>query len=224
MKKLFITGNWKSNKTIEEADQWVAGFANLYKKKSIKQEIHIILCVPFTLLYFLKQKIQKLSLPISIGAQDISQFGDGAYTGAVSARQLRDIVDWVIVGHTERRRYFGETDEMLQHKVMQAHEHGINVIYCVNDETLPVPPKVSIISYEPNWAIGTGHSDNPVHANRIINVIKKKSGVDVAIYGGSVTPHNVKLFVDQPEISGVLPGGASLDPQKFFDLIIGASS
>ena len=123
MKKLLIVGNWKSNKGIAEAHNW-------FEKFQVKWEnAMVVLCVPFTLLYPIKQEIDRLHIPIQLGAQDISPFSDGAYTGEVSDRQIKEFVDWVIIGHSERRKYFRETDEILAQKVDQAKSAGLHIIY-----------------------------------------------------------------------------------------------
>lgn len=216
MKPLFIAGNWKSNKTTTEAMEWLANFKA--QTSQIKLDnMALVLCVPFTLLPVLKEQIGQL--PMALGAQDISPFQDGAYTGEVSGRQLREFCDWVIIGHSERRKNFGETDELLNKKVEQAKSVGLKIIYCVSDEKIPVPSGVDVVAYEPVWAIGTGKTDTPENAARVITSIKNASHVPLAIYGGSVTPQNVQSFVKESSMDGVLPGGASLDPINFFNLI-----
>ena len=213
MKKLLIVGNWKSNKGIAEAHDW------LEKCKVKWESATVVLCVPFTLLYPLKQEIDRLQIPLALGAQDVSPFPDGAYTGEVSARQIKEFADWVIIGHSERRKYFSETDEILIQKVDQAKSAGLHIIYCVPDKETTIPSGVDTVAYEPVWAIGTGKSDTPENAGEVIREIKVKSNITVVIYGGSVTQENVASFVSQEAIDGVLPGGASLDPEKFANLI-----
>jgi len=212
MKKLLIAGNWKSNKTAGEAIEWLGNF-------KLETQAQVILFIPFTLLFPLKQEILRLQIPIQLGAQDISPFPDGAYTGEVSARQIKELADWVIIGHSERRKYFRETDEVLAQKVGQAKSAGLHIVYCVPDQETAIPPGVDAVAYEPVWAIGTGKSDTPDNASQVTRMIKAKSNISVVIYGGSVTPDNVASFVSQEAIDGVLPGGASLDPEKFASLI-----
>jgi len=205
MKNIFIAGNWKSNKTVEEALLWKQQFQNT--------KTDVVLCVPFTLLSVMKGG------PYVLGAQDISPFEEGAYTGEVNAKQIKELADWVIVGHSERRKYFGETDELLTKKVAMAKGVGLKIIYCVPDEKTLVPQGVDVVAYEPVWAIGTGKTDSPENANSVISSIKAKSQVRTVIYGGSVKPDNVVSFVSQQGIDGVLPGGASLKPDVFSALI-----
>ncbi len=214
MKQLVIAGNWKSNKTVNEAMEWLRQFKIQNSKFKI-QNATIILCAPFTLLAILKEQRKALSLPLALGAQDVSPYPDGAYTGEVSARQVKEFAEWVMIGHSERRKYFGETDDMLSQKVVQATAAGLKIIYCVPDENTAVPSHVDVIAYEPVWAIGTGKTDTPEHANGVIEAIKKKTGISTVIYGGSVTSENVASFISQSAIDGVLPGAASLDAEKF---------
>ncbi|MEK7119011.1 MAG: triose-phosphate isomerase family protein [Patescibacteria group bacterium] len=221
MKSLFIVGNWKSNKGIAEAHDWLRQFNAKCQMPNAKwKDLAIVLCVPYTLLNFLHDQIKQLNLPIVLGAQDVSPFGDGAYTGAVSARQVKEFADWVIIGHSERRKYFGETDEVLAQKVAQAKTAGLNIIYCVSDENTVIPDGVDAVAYEPVWAIGTGKAETPEHANAVIAGVKAKTQIRSVIYGGSVTPDNVASFLAQPAIDGVLPGGASLDAGIFAALIL----
>lgn len=210
MKNILIVGNWKSNKTQEEAKDWLTKFH--------ATQTNIVLCVPFTLLSVMKGG------PFMLGAQDVSPFGEGAYTGEVSARGIKEFADWVIIGHSERRKYFSETDELLAKKVEQAKSVGLKIIYCVPDDKTPVPSGVDVVAYEPVWAIGTGKSDTPENANEVITHIKANSQGALVIYGGSVTAENVASFISQSSIDGVLPGGASLDPEKFSNLIMAASA
>jgi triosephosphate isomerase len=216
MKHLFIAGNWKSNKTAQEANAWIDTFSMESANNTV------VLCAPYTLLGVLQYRIKEKKLPLFLAAQNVSAFPEGAYTGEVTARQVKEFADWVVIGHSERRKYFGETDEILATKTKLAHEAGLKVIYCVQDDTTVVPDGVEVVAYEPVWAIGTGKTDSPENANSVIKAIKEKTHTPICIYGGSVTPENVKSFVETEYIDGVLPGGASLDPQKFQNLISAA--
>lgn len=220
MKNLFIAGNWKSNKTTAESQLWVKDMAG--KVSDISGElskIPVVVCVPFPVLPVIKYALGAAEVPLAVGAQNVSKFDEGAYTGEVSARMVKEVADWVIIGHSERRKYFNETDEDLAIKAQKAHDAGLKVIFCVPDDTTPVPPGVDVVGYEPVWAIGTGKTDSPENAAAVCSSIKNKTHVATVIYGGSVTGDNVATFVSQPAIDGVLPGGASLDPEKFSHLI-----
>ncbi|MCX6794083.1 MAG: triose-phosphate isomerase [Candidatus Gottesmanbacteria bacterium] len=217
MKPLVIAGNWKSNKTTAEALRWLQDFKSHIAL--IPSYITVVLCVPFTLLYTVKEVIKADSLPLVLGAQNVSPFAEGAETGEESARMVRDLADWVIIGHSERRKNFGETDGILAQKIEQAKNAGLKIIYCVPDDRTGIPKGVDVVAYEPVCAIGTGESDTPGNANSVIANIKAKSQVSTVIYGGSVTATNVASFVTQPAIDGVLPGRTSLDPETFAALI-----
>lgn len=220
MKNLFIAGNWKSNKTMEEAVQWRTKFAsNITDIASDIIQVPVVVCVPYTLLPIMKQDNQKTPLPVALAAQNVSKFDEGAYTGEVTGKMIKEFADWVLIGHSERRKYFGESDADLSVKVEKAHAAGLKVIFCVPDDTTPIPKGVEVVAYEPVWAIGTGKTDSPENANTVVASIKNKSGATIVLYGGSVIGDNVASFVTQPSIDGVLPGGASLDPDKFSHLV-----
>lgn len=220
MKHLYIAGNWKSNKTVTEADAWFKAFAPLVvNQKDVLVNITTIVCGPFTDLFVMKKLTDELSLPVELGAQDISPFTDGAYTGEESARMIKDLVSWVIIGHSERRKYMHEDNSELFAETTRAKEAGLKVIYCVPDDQTDIPPNADMIGYEPVWAIGTGKTDTPENANQVISNIKAKYHIEKAVYGGSITADNVALFTAMPAIDGVLVGGASLDPQKFYTLM-----
>jgi triosephosphate isomerase (TIM) len=220
MKNIIIVGNWKSNKTVSEAEAWFNAFEPKYLPMAdAMSNTTVILSVPFTDLYLLHKKIGEVGLPVKLGAQDVSPFSEGAFTGEESGRMIKELADWVIIGHSERRKLLHEDDTELFKEVEEAKKAGLKVIYCVSDVSMSIPEGVDIIGYEPVWAIGTGKTDTPENANEVIGQMKEKSHVAQAVYGGSVTPDNVGLFVAQSHIDGALIGGASLDPVKFFDLI-----
>jgi triosephosphate isomerase (TIM) len=220
MKNIFIAGNWKSNKTIIEAKEWANQFTVHSSQSMVKLGgSQVIVLAPFTVLSPMSEELKNQNIHFVLGAQDISKFDEGAYTGEVTGKMIKEVADWVIIGHSERRKYFGETDADLAAKVEKAHAAGLKVIFCVPDDTTPIPAGVEVIGYEPVWAIGTGKTDSPENANAVVTSIKQKTGAPVVIYGGSVTADNVASFIATASIDGVLPGGASLDPEKFIHLI-----
>ncbi len=221
MKPLYIIGNWKSNVTVREAQNWMEEFTPLYTamQDELSANTHVILCVPFPDLFPVREHIRKYSLNIALGAQDVSPYPEGSYTGEVSARMIKELGEYVIIGHSERRKFLGESDEELAFEVMQAKEAGLQIIFCIPDDQTRVFEGVDIIGYEPLWAIGTGKTDTPQHAASVIASIKQKTGVPSVVYGGSVKQDNVAAFVAQDSIDGVLVGGASLDPRSFAELI-----
>lgn len=217
MKKLFIIANWKSYKKEKEVQEWLETFIKIGMTSSIAKEL--IICPSFPFLIQIKTYIQQKNVPIYLGAQDISPFVEGAYTGEVNGEQLTEYVTYVLVGHSERRLYFHEDDAILQQKVIQARSVGIEPIYCVRGEDDAVPKDIAIVAYEPFSAIGTGIPDTPENANTIARKIKEKYNSRYVLYGGSVTSANVHSFIEQPHIDGVLVGSASLDPREFSKII-----
>jgi len=217
----FIVGNWKSNKTIDEAKQWLETF----KIQTIPSEnISIILCVPFTLLSICKDFVTANKIPVKLGVQDISPYSIGSYTGEIAASMVKGLADYVMIGHSERRKYFKETDEMLFLKTKEAKQEGLSVIYCVEDDFVAVPQGgVDLILYEPPTAIGTGTAQSGEEANKMAQKIFEKVGKPV-LYGGSVNATNVKDFTGKPYIKGVGIGKASLQVSDFVALISAVSS
>ena len=213
--------------TLAEMTDWVNGFRRTMETQNQLDfsQATIVVCAPFTLLLPLREKIAGLALPITVGAQDVSPFGPGAFTGEVNAAQIKEFADWVIIGHSERRQNFSEGEAMLAQKVNQAKQAGLKVIYCVQDETTPVPEGVEVVAYEPPTAIGTGRPDTPENANGVASAIRQKfPHVARVLYGGSVKPENVGAYVAQEFIDGVLVGGASLTPDSWFKLVVAARS
>lgn len=226
MEKKYIIGNWKSNKNIIETESWFKTFQILYthNQQLSLHNLEIVICPPFVFLPLVKKLRDELQLPIKIGVQDISPFGNGAYTGEVSASQISEFAQYVIIGHSERRNNFGEDDKLLAEKVSRANEANLNIIYCVQDKKTFIPKGVTIVAYEPVWAIGTGKTDTPENANLVAQTIRQKWSGNVIIYGGSVTPDNIKSFITTEYIDGVLPGGGSLEPNKFWEMIVNAAT
>lgn len=218
MKRPFIVGNWKSNKTGADIQAWID---EAVKQKDFINTFsgQIIICPPFPYLDLFSREILKNELHIGIGAQDISPFELGAFTGEVAAQQAKEFAGSTIIGHTERRKYFLESDELLSKKVVQAKNAGLEVIYCVNDEHMYIPTGVDIFSYEPTWAIGSGKADSPSHAAEAILRLKEAHPSVYSLYGGSVTKDNVSSYLKESCIDGVLLGGASLDFYTFFSLL-----
>ena len=225
-------------KTQEETAEFLHGF--LPKLENTPEDREVILCVPFTDLSMLSRNLH--GGRVRMGAQNVHWAENGAYTGEISAAMLTEIgVRYVIIGHSERRQYFGETDETVNQRLRAAQAAGLTPILCVGEskqqrdagETenvifaqlknglVGVDQSNLIIAYEPIWAIGTGLTCASDEANRVIGLIRGKlSNADVPIqYGGSVKPGNVDEIMAQPEIDGALVGGASLEPESFARLV-----
>jgi len=226
------------NKTQSEALDFLRGFLAHLDETPDNREA--ILCAPFTALPALSKNLH--GSRVKLGAQNVHWETSGAYTGEVSGEMLRELgVRYVVVGHSERRQYFGETDETVNLRLKAAQQHGLIPILCVGEtkqqrdrgetEALIVSqleqdlPGVDqgrlIIAYEPIWAIGTGETCDAKEANRVISLIRSQLKYkDAPIqYGGSVKPGNVDEIMAQPEIDGALVGGASLDPEGFARIV-----
>lgn len=234
MEKSLIVANWKENLTVDQAAEWLEKFKSTINNQQSAIG-NTVICPSFVLLPMMAYEISKLD-GVYLGAQDVSKFDEGAYTGEVSARQLRDFVSYVIVGHSERRKYFGETNEDVARKSVLALEHNLAPIVCLSSvdearswivearkEAGGLKLEDLVLVYEPVEAISSGgdyHPDDPAHAQEMAQKIKSSVGGDVPVlYGGSVNSGNVSGFIGQPDISGVLVGQASLNAEEFSRII-----
>lgn len=216
-KNIWVIANWKSNKNISEALAWVDVVGpNLENRPNIK----VVVCPAFTDIEEVKKAVLVGNYPIIVGSQDLSPFEDGPYTGEESARILSELVELAILGHSERRENFGETDELVVEKVEQAKKFNITPLVCVQGKETQVPQGVDIVAYEPVFAIGTGNPDTPDNAAEVAAALKKKYGEKIQVlYGGSVTSNNAKAYLQKEEISGLLIGKASLDGEEFLRIV-----
>lgn len=215
-KNIWIIANWKSNKTIAEALDWVAQVGpNLAQRDDLK----IVVCPTFSALSEVKKAVTVGNFPILVGSQDLSPFDTGAFTGEEPAEILNQLIELAILGHSERRQYFAENDELITKKVAQASANQIIPLVCVQKGETLIPRGSKLAAYEPIFAIGTGNPDTPENANQVAGILKEKNGDDLEIlYGGSVNSANIKTFLEQPNISGVLVGKSSLDAQEFIKI------
>lgn len=223
--KNYIIGNWKSNKTAAEVKSWFDYFNRNFQKKNLAAsgQLEIVICPSFIHLNLVKALIEKYQLPLKKGAQNCSPFEVGSYTGEVAASQLKELAEYVIIGHSERRKYFHENEKILEEKVKKLKEKNLEIIFCVQDDKTPIPEGVKMVAYEPVWAIGTGRAESPHEANKVAASILEKRTIKKVIYGGSVTPENIKGFLQEESITGVLPGKSSLDPALFWQMITNAA-
>lgn len=209
-----VVANFKANKTWDDVSTWL----DVVAPKAEDFKGTIILCPSHPFLSAAAQKIMANGFKIKLGVQDISKFEQGAYTGEVAASQIKDICQFAIIGHAERRQNFAETDDVLSQKVQNAQNALISPIFCVQDKNTPIPQNVEIIAYEPVFAIGTGNADTPQNAKSQAKEIKTKGSYTV-IYGGSVSEQNIAGFYQKDLIDGVLVATNSLNPQNFIRLI-----
>ena len=244
----FIAGNWKMHTT---ADECVALCRAVYELIDAVEGVDKAVCPPFPFLAVAKAALAGSS--VRLGAQNVHWEEQGAYTGEVSPAMLRGLVEFVIVGHSERRQHFCETDETVNRKLKAALAGGLTPILCVGEsqdereagrteEVLSRQLRQGlagvawsgdcVIAYEPVWAIGTGLAASGEQANETIGFIRRllaelfePSLADVTRiqYGGSVKPENIGEYLSQPEIDGALVGGASLDAEAFAAIVRGTA-
>jgi triosephosphate isomerase len=247
MRTPIIAGNWKMNKTIEEAVSLVDEM-----RPGLKEVpgVDKVLCPPFIALAAVKELLEPTV--IKLGAQDMHWEEKGAYTGEISPLMLKGLCQYVILGHSERRQYFGETDDKVNKKIKAALAYNLIPIVCVGENLAQneagqteavVGGQVRgclaglsakqaqglIIAYEPIWAIGTGRPATGAGANAIIgqtirgtisDLYDKATAQAVRVqYGGSVNPKNTAEFMSQAEIDGALVGGASLKAADFVEIV-----
>lgn len=220
MDKRIYVANWKSHKTKGEA----IDFFDLIKKRESEIDLsdkEIIIAPPFTLLFKCRYLVDKYNLSISLSAQNVSPFPEGAYTGEVNAKQLKEMAEYVIVGHSERKKYFNEKQIDIENKVRESLEVGLKVIQCVQDENDVIVKGVELVAYEPPSAIGTGNPDSPEHIEEVFDKILEDNSDVKVLYGGSVDPKNIRDFKKIDKLSGFLIGGASLPADSFISLLNG---
>jgi len=238
VRKIVIAGNWKMYKTQAESLEFLQGF--IRSLDQMPEEREVVLCAPFTALPSLSKNLH--GSIVYLGAQNVHWEENGAYTGEIAAPMLTEIgVRYVIIGHSERRQYFGETDETVNLRLKAAQRFGLKPILCVGEtkqqrdageteavissqlekDLVDVDQENLVIAYEPIWAIGTGDTCEVNEANRVIGLIRSQlSNPNVSIqYGGSVKPDNIDQIMAQSEIDGVLVGGASLEPESFARIV-----
>jgi len=221
MENRLIFANWKSNKTKDEAKNWLEEVS----VQAFPQNLAIVILAPFTLLDFVGSYIKMNSLPLKVGAQDISPFKSGPYTGEVSASQIKEFSEFVLIGHSERRTNFGESNEMIRKKIERALSSGLMPVVCISEVTHLEgleSYKDIVIAYEPPSAISTSSpnalAENPDLVSEFAQKVMEKMSVRI-IYGGSVDANNIKNYLTLDNISGALVGGASLDPLSFTNIL-----
>ncbi len=246
MRKAIIAGNWKMNKTVDEAVKLIEELKPLVKDA----KCDVVVAPTFVCLDAVKKAAEGSN--IKIAAQNMHFEESGAFTGEVAPAMLEKMgIDYVILGHSERREYFNETDEALNKKVKKAFEHNLTPILCcgetleqreagVTNDFIACQIKVDmagltneqaakvVIAYEPIWAIGTGKTATKEQANETISAIRKvvegMYGKEVADavriqYGGSVKPNTIKDQMAMSDIDGALVGGASLKAEDFSAIV-----
>lgn len=246
MRPTVIIGNWKMNKSPNEAKSYVQRFIPFVEGCMTS----VCLAVPHIYIEACAELCRQSS--VQVGAQNVSEYANGAYTGEVSAQMVKEAKGaFSLVGHSERRRLFAESDDTLLRKVHLCLKHGLKVVFCFG-ETLAERQEGKtfsllhsqiqnglaglsqeqmshvMLAYEPVWAIGTGISATPEQAQEVHSacraLLQSVWGVDVAqktpiLYGGSVTEQSINELLSQSDVDGALVGGASLDPDVFGKIV-----
>ena len=243
MRTPVIAANWKMNTTIVEARNLIN---EMKSKLDLLKNIEIVICPPFISLSEIKELLKGTS--IKTGAQNMYFEKEGAYTGEISPQMLHGLCEFVILGHSERRNYFLETDDLVNKKIKRALLFNLKPILCIGENLIEKESnkteevlskqldkglqeitynKDVLIAYEPLWAIGTGVAANGEEANITIKFIRDKMAQlwdkttddDLRIlYGGSVNSNNITEFISKSDIDGVLVGGASLKAKEFLSI------
>ncbi len=244
MRMKFFMANWKMHKTVQEALEFLKDFIPSVQGISDRE---IGIAPAFVCIDSMSKALRDTD--IKVGAQNVFYENKGAYTGEVSPVMLKDLnIDYVIIGHSERRKYFHETDEIINLKIKATMSENLNVIFCIgetleereSEKTFDVLKKQIekgleniekydslVLAYEPVWAIGTGKVASELqieeaHAfikNRLKDIYSDKADRIRILYGGSVSPENIHSIMNIANVDGVLVGGASLDPEKFLKII-----
>jgi triosephosphate isomerase len=238
-----IAGNWKMNTGVEEAVKLVkAMLPGLDKVVGVEK----VVCPPFISLDAVKKALKGGS--VKLGAQNLFYEDKGAYTGEIAPPMLSGLCEYVIIGHSERRQYFGETDEIVNKKLKAAIRNGLKPIFCIGErleeneagktESVLLRQLLAcsdhdnysngiVIAYEPVWAIGTGRAATAAQAEKTIayirRIVTEQQGGDIGgavriLYGGSVTAVNIAEFMKEPDIDGALVGGASIKSDDFISI------
>lgn len=244
MKKL-IAGNWKMNGSWAETRNLTENILKgIEAEPGLADKCDFVIFPPYLYIGVAKEMLTEADSPLVYGAQDCSFQANGAYTGDVSAAMLRDFgCEYVILGHSERRQYHGETDEVVKKKAAIAHAEGLKTIICIGETeaqrsvgqekkvvetqlsgSLPESATIlnTVIAYEPVWAIGTGKTATPADVKDMHGFIREKlqERIEIAknmriLYGGSMKPGNAAELLVTPNVDGGLIGGASLDAGQF---------
>jgi triosephosphate isomerase (TIM) len=243
MRRPLFAANWKMNKTIDDCQSFMDVFTPLIWNE---KDVDIVIAPPYTALYTMANLLEITE--VKLAAQNMFYEEKGAFTGEIAPAMLTDIgCEYVIIGHSERRIIFGETDEVINRKVRAARNFGLDVIFCIGEtlaereagKTFDVLKRQLqaglkdmlcdglVVAYEPVWAIGTGKTATTAEAQEAHEFIRAtltdiygnaSTGLRI-LYGGSVTPENIAALMACPDVDGALVGGASLKPDSFAKIV-----
>ncbi len=249
MRTPFVAGNWKMNCTVDES---IALISSIRQNLGAVTNVEVAVCPPFTSLKPVADILHTSS--IRVGAQDVFHQDAGAYTGEISPLMLKSLCHYCIVGHSERRSMFGDTDDVVARKFAALRAHQIVPILCIGESLEQneagataqvierqikavfgesVPTVDSVLAYEPVWAIGSGRAAEPDAVNetvvtirRLLSELSDDATADSIriLYGGSVNRDNARAYVSRSDIDGYLVGGASLKPADFCDIVFRTAS
>ena len=244
MRRPLIAGNWKMHFTVPEGLEYALHLRHALASFAEREDLVVL--PPSLMLWEIANVLR--GCPIEVGAQNASWEDQGPFTGEISPKMLAGWCHYLLIGHSERRQLFNETDEQLNRKLQAAFRNGLKVILALGeprDWSGEFHQKLSAalygievkraadltIAYEPVWAIGTGRAATPDYANETMGLIRGllvgrfgQLATDTRIlYGGSVTPANARSLMDQPEIDGALVGGASLKQADFAEIVRAAA-
>ena len=239
-----ITGNWKMHNTIDESKNLVN---QMIQPLNEIESVQTVLCPPFTSLTVVRELIKQSN--VKLGAQNLHFAKKVAFTGEISPFMVSELCEYVILGHSERRQYFYETDDIINLKVISSLKAGLTPILCVGEnlaereqgrayqiietqltaclQNLPTQSDL-VVAYEPVWAIGTGIPSTSQMAQEMMShiriILESIFGTNTAneialLYGGSVYPNNISELLSEKDINGALVGGASLNPKSFIEIV-----
>lgn len=222
--KKYVIGNWKSNKNKKSAQEWFSEFAGLYRPVA---GLEVIVAPSFICLCSLSEYVQALELKnFSLAAQDVSPFPKGSYTGAVAADLIKGMVEYVIIGHSERRRYFHETSQDTANKMSETVAAGLKPIVCI-DQPYAMSQLTALndmdcdellIAYGPTEAATTRIPEQPQRVAEAATFISQVQSKRPVVYGGSLMVDNADEYIALPELSGIFVGQSSLDAKSFAEL------
>ena len=238
MRTKIIAGNWKMNTTLSDAHLLATGIRDGVEHI---ERIETVLCPPMAWLALLAHDVVSVKQypHLHLGAQNMYFEEAGAYTGETSPLMVKEVAEYAILGHSERTHIFHENTELLNHKVQAAFAHGITPILCVGEDEQSVTSKEAVlrelkkliegveledikrlvVAYEPVWAIGTGKAATPEYAQEVIAYLRTALTDETRIlYGGSANDENARSYLEQPDIDGLLIGGASLKQKVFLTM------